>query len=57
MTRLSHFQIPGGPKMARAALRKRAIDWPFGQFSGKAIRRLFAVWRLGGPLMVRTDSR
>ena len=24
-----HLQIPGGPKMARAALRRRAIDGPF----------------------------
>jgi len=27
-TRTSHLQIPGGPKMARAALSRRAIDGP-----------------------------
>ena len=28
-----------------------------GLYSGQAGRRLFAVWRLGGPLMARTDPR
>ena len=26
--RPSHLQIPGGPKMARAALGRRAVDGP-----------------------------
>ena len=27
-SRPSHLKIPGGPKMVRAALCRRAIDWP-----------------------------
>ena len=50
-----HLKIPGGPKMARAALRRMAIDGPFAVKLRKCGRRLFDVWRLVGPLMACTD--
>src|SRR6218665_2610319 len=36
VTRSSHLQIPGEQKMARAALRRRAIDGPFALMSCKS---------------------
>jgi len=54
------LQIPDEPKIAHAALSRRAVDGPcvskLKQRSGPSKRRLFAVWRLGEPLMSRTDS-
>jgi len=45
--------------MARAALARRAIDGPcavmYMAMRGDCL--LFAVWRLGRPLMARTDPR
>jgi len=52
------LKIPDDPKMARAALSRWAIDWPCAvMYTGPAGRRLFAIWRLGGPLMAHTDPR
>src|SRR6218665_1335967 len=53
--RPSHLKIPRGPKMARASLRRRAIDGSFEVKLRKCGRRLFAVLRLSGPLMARRD--
>ena len=47
----SHLKLPGGPKMARGALSRRAMYYIC---SGQAGRRLFAICRLGGALMART---
>ena len=46
------MKIPDGPKMARSALSRRVIEGPY---SGQAGRRLFAIWRLRGPDMARTE--
>jgi len=54
------LKIPGGPKMARAALSRRAIDGPCAVMYTAAKwvgLRLFAVWRIGGPSMARTNPR
>jgi len=40
----SHLQIQGGPKMARAALRRRVIDWQVAGCSEKAGRRLYSLF-------------
>ena len=49
--RPSHLKIPGGSRLA--------IDGPhvskLAEINRPAGRRLFAVYRLGGPLMARTD--
>jgi len=49
--RSSHLKIPAGPKMAHAALSRRAIDGP-------NVSKSFAVGRLGGPLIaLQTSAR
>jgi len=43
VTRCSHFQIPGGQKMARAALSKRAIDGRAASTSRGSVQCIFLV--------------
>jgi len=51
-----NFNIAGGKKMVGVVITRRAVDGPrVSKCNGPAGRRLFTVWRLGGPLMARSD--
>jgi len=52
LNRPSYLKIPGGPKVACAALSRRAINGPCAVMMYHG-RRLSAVWWLVGPLMAR----